>query len=39
VSLMIPYSLSFLACWTGLLLVYWALGLPLGIEASYTYPP
>jgi aminobenzoyl-glutamate transport protein len=39
VSLMLPYSLSFLACWTVLLLGYWALGLPLGIAATYTYPP
>ena len=39
VSLMLPYSLVFLTSWTALLLVYWALGLPLGLQAPYTYPP
>jgi aminobenzoyl-glutamate transport protein len=38
VSLMAPYSFVFLIGWTLLLLVYWALGLPLGLQASYTYP-
>jgi aminobenzoyl-glutamate transport protein len=37
ISLMLPYSLAFLLCWTILLLVYWALGLPLGIQAPYVY--
>ncbi|MCS6969382.1 MAG: AbgT family transporter [Bernardetiaceae bacterium] len=35
---MLPYSLLFLVTWTLLLLVYWALGLPLGLQAPYTYP-
>jgi aminobenzoyl-glutamate transport protein len=39
VSLMLPYSLSFLVVWTVLLLGYWATGLPLGIQGSYYYPP
>ncbi len=38
ISLMLPYSLSFLASWSLLLLAYWALGIPLGLQASYTYP-
>ena len=38
VSLMLPYSLVFLVVWTGFLLVYWASGLPLGLQAPYTYP-
>lgn len=38
-ALMLPYSISFLVFWTLFLLGYWALGLPLGIEASYTYTP
>jgi aminobenzoyl-glutamate transport protein len=37
-SLMLPYSLTYLTCWTLLLLVYWRLGLPLGLQAPYTYP-
>lgn len=38
ISLMLPYSLSFLACWSVLLLVYWGLGVPLGLQARYAYP-
>jgi p-aminobenzoyl-glutamate transporter AbgT len=38
VSLMLPYSISFLVIWTVFLLVYWALGIPLGLQAPYTYP-
>jgi aminobenzoyl-glutamate transport protein len=37
VAQMLPYSLSFLATWTVLLLIYWGIGLPLGLQASYTY--
>jgi aminobenzoyl-glutamate transport protein len=38
VSLMMPYSISFLVLWTLLLLVYWNLGIPLGLKSTYTYP-
>ncbi len=38
VSMMIPYTLTFFTCWTVFLLVYWGLGLPLGLQATYTYP-
>lgn len=38
VSLMLPYSLVFLATWTLFLVVYWGLGIPLGLQASYVYP-
>jgi aminobenzoyl-glutamate transport protein len=38
-SLMLPYSLSFLVLWTIFLLVYWKLGIPLGVAAPYEYPP
>jgi aminobenzoyl-glutamate transport protein len=38
VSLMLPYSLTFLVTWTLLLLGYWMLDLPLGLQAPYTYP-
>jgi aminobenzoyl-glutamate transport protein len=34
---MVPYSLVFLVVWTIFLLVYWQLGLPLGIQAGYGY--
>ena len=37
-SMMMPYSISMLLGWTIFLLAYWALGLPLGIQATYTYP-
>ena len=38
-AMMLPYSMSFLVLWTIFLLVYYAIGFPLGIQASYTYPP
>ncbi|MFN4261189.1 MAG: AbgT family transporter [Gemmataceae bacterium] len=38
-SLMIPYSVTFLVTWSILLIVYWQLGLPLGLQATYTHPP
>jgi aminobenzoyl-glutamate transport protein len=38
-SMMLPYSITFLVCWTIFLLLYWMIGLPLGIEAPYTYAP
>ncbi len=36
ISTMLPYSLVFAVLWTALLLVWWGLGLPLGLQASYT---
>jgi aminobenzoyl-glutamate transport protein len=39
VSMMLPFSVTFLASWSLFLLAYWGLGLPLGLQASYTYPP
>lgn len=38
IATMLPYSMLFLATWTILLLIYWALGLPLGLQAVYTHP-
>jgi len=38
-AMMLPYSMWFLLAWTIFLLIYFAIGLPLGIAASYTYPP
>jgi len=38
VSLMLPYSVTFLITWTILLLLYWFSGFPLGLQAPYTYP-
>jgi len=37
-AMMLPFSMSFLVLWTIFLLIYFAIGLPLGIQASYTYP-
>jgi aminobenzoyl-glutamate transport protein len=37
VALMLPYSIVLLTLWTLFLLGYWALGLPLGLGASYGY--
>jgi aminobenzoyl-glutamate transport protein len=38
-SMMLPYSVVFLACWTLFLMVFWGLGLPLGLQSTYTYAP
>ncbi|HSR52194.1 MAG TPA: AbgT family transporter [Acidobacteriota bacterium] len=38
-SMMIPYSVILLVSWTLFLLVFWALGIPLGIQGGYAYPP
>lgn len=37
-SLMLPFSITILIAWTIFLLIYWSLGLPLGLGASYVYP-
>ncbi|HNP63133.1 MAG TPA: AbgT family transporter [Woeseiaceae bacterium] len=37
-AMMLPYSLWFIVTWTAFLIIYYALGLPLGFQASYTYP-
>jgi aminobenzoyl-glutamate transport protein len=37
-SLMLPYSLFFLVSWTLLLMLFWGLGIPLGLQAPYQYP-
>jgi aminobenzoyl-glutamate transport protein len=38
VAMMLPFSLSFLVVWTAFLMVYWLVGIPLGLQASYVYP-
>lgn len=38
VSLMLPFSVIFLITWTIFLIAYWLLGIPLGLQAPYTYP-
>lgn len=38
VSMMLPYSVTFLVLWSLFLIGYWMLGIPLGLQASYTYP-
>lgn len=37
-ALMLPYSITLLVVWSGFLLGFWALGIPLGIGAGYDYP-
>lgn len=39
ISLMLPYAIILFVIWTAFLMVFWALGLPLGLQAGYTYPP
>lgn len=38
VSMMLPYSVAFLLVWSAFLALYWMIGIPLGLQASYTYP-
>jgi len=35
---MFPYSMVILVLWTLFLLLFWMLGIPLGVAASYAYP-
>jgi len=37
-SLMLPYTVAFLVAWSAFLLLYWMLGIPLGLGASYAFP-
>lgn len=37
VSMMMPYSIAFFITWSVFLLVWWGLGMPLGIAAPYTW--
>jgi aminobenzoyl-glutamate transport protein len=36
-AMMLPYSVTFLTTWTIFLLLYWTVGIPLGLQASYQY--
>jgi aminobenzoyl-glutamate transport protein len=38
VAMMLPYTVTLLLTWTLLLMAFWALGLPLGVQSSYAYP-
>lgn len=38
ISLMIPYFIAFIVGWSLLLLLFWGLDIPLGIQAVYNYP-
>ncbi|MEM9290817.1 MAG: AbgT family transporter [Acidobacteriota bacterium] len=37
-SMMLPYSVAFLVVWSLFLVLYWQLGIPLGLASTYTYP-
>ena len=37
-ALMLPFSITLLVLWSGFLLAFWGLGIPLGIGSSYVYP-
>jgi len=38
-AMMLPFSVTFIVLWSIFLLIYWAIGLPLGLQASYQYIP
>jgi aminobenzoyl-glutamate transport protein len=37
VAMMLPFCIVFLIAWTLFLIAYWKLGIPLGLQSSYTY--
>lgn len=37
VAMMLPYTLTFIVAWTAFLLLMWAVGIPLGLQARYAY--
>ena len=38
-AMMLPYSVTFLVVWTAFLMIYWAIGFPLGLQSTYIYSP
>ena len=38
-AMMLPFSVIFLIAWTIFLMIFWSLGLPLGLQATYEYLP
>ncbi len=38
ISIMLPFTVVFMIFWIIFLIAYWALGVPLGVQAPYTYP-
>ena len=36
-AMMLPYSVVFILLWSIFLLLWWWLGLPLGLQSSYSY--
>jgi aminobenzoyl-glutamate transport protein len=39
VSMMLPYSVVFITAWSLFLVLYWMIGIPLGLQSSYIYTP
>ena len=37
-SMMLPFSVVFIVTWTLFLLLFWAAGIPLGLQSAYVYP-
>ncbi len=37
-ALMLPFSITFLIAWSAFLILYWKIGIPLGLQATYVYP-
>ena len=36
-SMMLPFSITLLVVWSAFLLLFWGLGLPLGVGSTYEY--
>jgi aminobenzoyl-glutamate transport protein len=39
VSMMLPFTVTFIIAWTIFLLIYWGLDIPLGLQSTYEYVP
>lgn len=39
VSMMLPFTVTFIIAWTIFLLIYWGLDIPLGLQSTYEYIP
>jgi aminobenzoyl-glutamate transport protein len=39
IAMMLPFTVTLITLWTLLLLAFWGLDLPLGVQSTYSYPP
>ena len=39
IAMMLPFTVALITLWTLLLLAFWGLDVPLGVQSTYSYPP